>query len=144
MESGHKAVVTSLLLALSLMTALVLEAGIESGVKYQLAFIFLGIVISGVVVFGTMMSRQWAYPLGIIIFVLSLANLLWLFAVTRSLLGFAFGILVNVIGLILCLLSVEPVYSYDSSPINLETYDLDQYAPKRKRGRPPKQVYSNF
>ena len=154
MQTAHKAIITGILLALSLMTALLLESRITSGVKYQLVFIFLGILVSAAIVFGLIMQRAWAYPLGIVVFVLSLANILWLFVASRSLLGFAFGILVNVIGLVICLLNletghVEPYHDDYTSPVNLETYDISgqpMTAPKRGRGRPPKnqQVYSNF
>ena len=68
METEHKAIITGILLALSLMTALLLESRITSGVKYQLVFIFLGILVSAAIVFGLMMRRAWAYPLGIIVF----------------------------------------------------------------------------
>lgn len=153
MQTEHKAVITCILLGLSLMTALLLESQIGSGVKYQLIFILVGILLSAGVLVGFMSQSSWAYPLAILMFVLSLANVLWLFAATRSLLGFAFGILVNVIGLVLCLVSIEParVEPYTDefgSPVNLETYETNgqPMMPKRGRGRPPKnrEVYSNF
>ena len=155
METEHKAIITCILLALSLMTALVLESRIGSGVKVQLVLILIGILLSAGILFGLIMRHSWTYPPGILMFVLSLANLLWLFAVTHSLLGLAFGILVNVVGLVLCLVSidtaeVEPYTEDYLSPASLETYDVNgqstSMAPKRGRGRPPKnrQVYSNF
>lgn len=152
METMHKAIITCILLGLSLLTALLLESRMGSGVKVELVLILVGILLSVAVLFGLMTERAWAYPLGILMFVLSLANILWLFAVTRSLLGFAFGLLVNIVGLVLCLVSLEPrrVMPYHddyTSPLSLETYDINgDGQPKRGRGRPPKnrEVYSNF
>lgn len=144
MEKENKSLIISVLLGVSLLTALWLESRISASISAQLTLIFLGIIVSGAVLFGLMMHRQWAYPLGALLFVLSIANVLWLFALTRSVLGLAFSILINVIGLVFCIVCVEREYSGAS----LETYELGgeslRSAP-RKRGRPPKNaVYSNF
>ncbi len=142
MEKEHKSVITGVLLGLSLLTALLLESRINSGISAQLTLIFLGILVSGAVLFGLMMYRNWAYPLGALVFLLSLANLMWLFSMTKSVLGLAFGILVNIVGLVLCL----AVISGEQKP-SLETYELGSMGnleTPRRRGRPRKTVYSNF
>ena len=143
MENDNKSIVTAVLLGLSLLTALGLESRMSEGIAAELTVIFLGSLFSGAILFGLLTRKQWAYPLSALLFVLFLANLLWLFISTRELLGFAFGILVNIAGIIVCLMSMEYGRSFGLETYNIESYGLEPL--KRKRGRPPKkEVYANF
>lgn len=117
-----RSISTILLLGLSLFTALILETKMSAGFTAELIIILLSIIFMAGVIFGLWIDAEWAYPLASILFAAGLANLAWLFYHTHSFLAFAFGLLVNVAGLVLCIINNdEPPRSYAAT---LETYDI--------------------
>ena len=117
---NSKIFVLVILLGLSLFTALLLEAKMTSGFVPELVLILIGIILTAGIVFGLWIEEPWAYPLAIVLFAASLINLLWLFSNTNTFLTFAFGLLVNVAGLVICMASMERIEMLDS----LETYKI--------------------
>ncbi len=132
-----KSLATIILLGISLLTALLLESSMTGGYAAQLAMIIVGIILTTGVIFGLWIEAEWSYPLGLIIFAAALANLLWLFKLTNNQLTFVFGILVNVAGLVMCLVSLKEIPEW----AQLETYEVKHYEPapakkaKKKRRR---------
>ncbi len=121
-----KITVSVILLGLSLFTGLVLETRMGTGYTIQLVIILIGIILTAGIIFGLWMDAEWAYPLSTLVFALSLANLVWQFSATKAFLPFAFGLLVNVAGLVMCIASVGNAMSMHE----LETYEAGK---KRKR-----------
>ena len=128
---GMKVFVTVILLALSLFTALLLESRMGAGAAGELVVILIGTIITAGILFGVWIEEPWAYPLALLFFAASLANLLWIFSSTQIFLTFAFGILVNVAGLVMCLVSFEKAIPAPE----LETYSA---GPPRKSATPKK------
>lgn len=125
-----KVVTTAILIALSLLTALILETNLHKYVAVEIILIGAGIFISLIILFGLWIETDWAYPLAIIFFSVAAANLLWMFLSTKTFLTFAFGVLVNVSGLVICIASIK-----QSTPLGqaLETYEAKQDPKKKKR-----------
>jgi len=113
-----KMIVTVLLLGLSLFTALLLESRMHAGYAIQLVIILIGIILVACALFGLWIEAEWAYPFTLVLFALSLANLVWVFTTTKTFLPFSFGLLINVAGIVMCLASVGD-YTYQE----LETYE---------------------
>jgi len=126
-DSNMKTFSTTILLGLSLLTALTLEAEMTSGFIAELVLILIGAILTGGILFGIWIEEEWVYPAGMLLFAAFLANLLWLFFATKIFLTFAFGLLVNVAGLVICLVSTEKTIWEE-----LETYDLRAAKKKRK------------
>ncbi len=122
-----KLIITSILLGLSFFVALKLESQMATGYMGELVLIILGLIFMSGIIFGLWIEAEWAYSFGIIFFAAALANLLWLFFTTKIFLTFAFGLLVNVAGLVISLVSIESETPWEEA---LETYDVD--AKKRK------------
>ena len=124
-----KIITIAILIALSLLTALILETKIHSYVAIEIILLGVGILASLIILFGLWIETDWAYPLAIIFFAISSANILWLFMSTKTFLTFTFGVLVNVSGMVICLASLK-----ESTPWapQLETYDAKE-AKKKKR-----------
>ena len=126
--NDSKLFVITILLGLSLFTALLLESRMTTGFIVELVLILIGIILTAGIVFGLWIEEPWTYPLTIIIFAASLANLIWLFSATHVFLTFAFGLLVNVAGLVMCLVSMEKIVSQQT----LETYEISERKRKRR------------
>jgi len=120
-----KVTVSVILLGLSLFTGLVLETRMGTGHAIQLVIILIGIILTAGIIFGLWIDAPWAYPLSTLVFALSLANLVWQFSSTKAFLPFAFGLLVNVAGLVMCIASAGAMSMHE-----LETYEIGK---KRKR-----------
>ncbi|MBW2969791.1 hypothetical protein KY309_01665 [Candidatus Woesearchaeota archaeon] len=116
-----KFIVTIILLGLSLLTALVLESYLKTGYAVQLVLILIGIILTAGIIFGLWIELEWAYPFTMLFFALALADMVWMFAETKAFLPFAFGLLVNVAGLVLCIASIETTALQE-----LETYEIDK------------------
>ena len=112
-ESSIKTIVTTLLLGISLFTALALSAQTSS--TSELAFLFIAIILSAGALFGMWMDEHWTFTLSMFIFGALALNMLWLYFTTHVILLFAFGLLVNACGFVICFMHAE-------SPLNLETY----------------------
>ncbi|VVB80971.1 Uncharacterised protein [uncultured archaeon] len=120
-----KMIVTVLLLGLSLFTALILESRMNTGYAIQLAIILIGAILMACALFGLWIEAEWSYPFTLIVFALSLANLVWAFTSTKAFLPFTFGLLISVAGIVMCLASTG-AYSLEE----LETYEINK---KRKK-----------
>lgn len=118
--SEMKIFVMVILLGLSLLTALTLESHMKAGYSAELVLIVIGIILTAGILFGLWIDEPWTYPLTTLIFAASLANLVWLFTETQVFLTFAFGLLVNVAGLVMCLISMEKNMPWHE----LETYEV--------------------
>ena len=116
-----KVSVLSILIGLSLFVALILESRMTTGHIGELVLIILGIFFMTVILFGLWIEANWGYSLGLLLFAVSLANLVWLFFNTQAFLTFAFGLLVNVAGLVICLASLEKSMPWEE----LETYEVN-------------------
>ena len=121
-----KIFVTVILLGLSLLTALMLESKMQSGFTAELVLIIIGIILTAGILFGLWIDEPWTSPLAMLLFAASLTNLLWLFVQTKVFLTFTFGVLVNVAGLVICLVSME------RSMHELETYEINTRKKKKK------------
>ncbi len=126
---GMKVFITIILVALSLFTALILESRMTNGAILQLFVILAGAIFTAAILFGLWIEEPWAYPLAMVFFAASMANLVWLFSSTKVFLTFAFGLLVNVAGLVMALTSIEVGVPSQE----LETYTIDKGAAKRKK-----------
>lgn len=120
---GTKNIVTILLIGLSLFTALILETKMSTHYTAELVIILIGLIFLAGVIFGLWIDAEWAYPLASVMFAVGLANLIWLFSATGAFLPFAFGLIVNVAGLVMCIVGTT---SEPSSVQRLETYDIDE------------------
>lgn len=118
--------VTVILIGLSLFTALLLESMMPSNHIWELLLIVIAIVLTFGILFGLWIDESWAYPISTILFAILLANVVWLYASTSAFLVSAFGLLVNVGGLVICLASIQKPEVQLSG---LETYDIS----KRKK-----------
>ncbi len=128
MEANNANVfVTVILLGLSLFTALLLEAHMGTLAVVELVLMLIGLIATAAIIFGFWIEEAWPYPLSVIFFAASLANTIWLFTSTQIFLVFAFGILVNVAGLVMCIVNMGQAVN----PKELETYSTQ--AKKKKR-----------
>ncbi|MBI4146905.1 hypothetical protein HY489_06235 [Candidatus Woesearchaeota archaeon] len=118
MEHQSKPLIVTILLGLSMITALLLETRMKTGAAIELVIIILGILAGALILLGLWIEEPWAYQLSSILFALSLANLIWIHLNTHYLLGVAFGILVNVSGIVMSITDFKKSYS-------VETYDDD-------------------
>lgn len=118
-----KVITTAILIALSLLTALILETKIHSYVAIEIILLGIGIFVALIILFGLWIETDWAFPLASVFFALSAANILWMFFSTKIFLTFAFGVLVNVAGLVICMASLKNGAQL-AQP--LETYDAKQ------------------
>ncbi len=116
--------VTIILIGLSLFTALLLESRMQGHYIWELLLVVIAIVLTFGILFGLWIDESWAYPLGIILFAVLLANVVWLYTSTDAFLVSAFGVLVNVGGLVICLATMQR-----QSLAELETYEIS----KRKK-----------
>jgi len=121
-----KSFVITILLGLSFFTALMLELRMETQFAIELVLIFIGTILTAGIIFGFWIEEPWAYPLTTIVFAAALVNLAWLFYSTNAFLTFAFGLLVNVAGLVMCLAGIERPMDFQE----LETYETNA---KRKK-----------
>ncbi len=119
-----KSFVITILVGLSLFTALMLESRMTANFAIELVLILIGAILMTGIIFGFWIEEPWAYPLTTILFAAALVNLVWLFFSTSSFLTFAFGLLVNVAGLVMCLAGME-------RPMDLQ--ELETYEAKRKK-----------
>ncbi len=119
-----KFITTIILLGLSLLTALILESYMQTGYAIQLVLILIGIIFTTGIIFALWIEIEWANTIAMLFFSLSLANLVWLFTATKAFLPFAFGLLVNVAGLVMCLAEIGNGAFHE-----LETYEIN----KRKK-----------
>lgn len=121
-----KSFVITILLGLSFFTALMLESHMGTNFAIELVLIFIGTILMAGIIFGFWIEEPWAYPLTTILFAAALINTAWLFFSTNAFLTFAFGLLVNVAGLVMCLVGMERPMDFQE----LETY---QTGTKRKK-----------
>lgn len=119
-----KFITTIILLGLSLLTALILESYMKTGYAIQLVLILIGIILTAGIIFALWIEIEWANAMTMLFFTLSLANLVWLYTATKTFLPFAFGLLVNVAGLVMCLAEIG-----NGAFQELETYEIN----KRKK-----------
>ena len=125
-----KVITTTLLIALSLVVSLSLETRMTTGYVFELAVILIGIIVSLGILFGLWIDAEWAYPLAILLFAAATANIVWQFALTKTFMVFAFGLLVNIGGMVLCFVSLDD-YQWDDP---VEVYDIQpEKTTKRKR-----------
>ncbi len=116
-----------ILLGLSLFTALLLEANMGALAAVELVLMLIGLIATAAIIFGFWIEEAWPYTLSIIFFAASLANTVWLFTSTKIFLVFAFGLLVNVAGMVMCMVNMGQAVH----PKELETYSAQ--AKKKKR-----------
>lgn len=120
-EENIKALVTVILLGLSMLTVLLLESRATGSVGAHFVFICAGMLLLMLIVFGIWLEEEWAYTLSILFFTGGLAHMTWLYSSTKSLLPFSFGILVTLSGLVLCMINTQPtshrIETYDVTPI---------------------------
>lgn len=116
--------VAIILIGLSLFSALLLESRMQGNYIWELLVVVIAIVLTFGILFGLWIDESWAYPLGTILFAVLLANIVWLYTSTDAFLVSAFGVLVNVGGLVICLASMQR-----QSFAELETYEIG----KRKK-----------
>jgi hypothetical protein len=121
-----KPFVITILLGLSLFTALMLESRMTEYFALELVLILIGSILMAGIIFGLWIEEPWAYPLTMIVFAAALINLAWMFYSTKAFLTFAFGLLVNVAGLVMCLVGAEQSMELRE----LETYEIGK---KRKK-----------
>jgi uncharacterized membrane protein len=121
-----KSFVITILLGLSFFTALMLESNMGTHFAIELVLILIGTILMAGIIFGFWIEEPWAYPLTTIVFAAALINLVWLFYSTNAFLTFAFGLLVNVAGLVMCLVGIERAMDFQE----LETYETGT---KRKK-----------
>ena len=124
-QTDAKLFVIIILLGLSMATALLLESKMTTGYMMELVLILISIIFVTGILFGLWIEEPWAYPLSMLLFAASLANIVWLFVETKVFLTFAFGLLVNVAGLVMCIASLSQLEDLKS----LETYEIE----KKKR-----------
>lgn len=117
-----------ILLGLNLLTTLFLQSFLPTGYVLPLVLILIGTILMAGTIFGLWIEEQWAYSLATIIFAASLIHIAWLFYNAQAFLTFAFGLLVNIAGLVLCLVNSSPDEWQE-----LETYEIEQAAKKRKK-----------
>ncbi len=113
-----KSFVITILLGLSLFTALMLESNMTANFAVELVLILIGTILMAGIIFGFWIEEPWAYPLTTILFAAAMVNLVWAFISTNAFLTFAFGLLVNVAGLVMCLVSLER---------SMEMHELETY-----------------
>lgn len=128
-ENDIKSFVITILLGLSLLTALMLESRMTHYFALELVLILIGIILMTGIIFGFWIEEPWAYPLTTILFAAALVNLAWLFFLTKAFLTFAFGLIVNVAGLVLCLVNMERA---------VELQELETYEASAKKKKPRK------
>lgn len=116
-----------ILLGLNLFTALLLQSNLTTNYVLPLVAILIGIIITAGIIFGMWIEENWAYPITTIVFALSLINITWLFYQTETFLIFAFGLLVNVSGLVICLVGMENQANWHE----LETYEIKNKKKKK-------------
>jgi len=126
---GAKVFTTVILLGLSLFTALLLESRMGAGFIGELVAVLIGVILSLGLLFGLWTDADWTYSLATVIFAAALGNLLFLFVSTKAFLVFAFGLIVNIAGLVICLVSVTDHLEYTG----LETYEMSEKSKKTKR-----------
>jgi hypothetical protein len=129
MEQNMKFFTIIILLGLSLFTTLLFESRLITGYAIQLVLVLIGIILTAGIIFGLWIEEPWATPLTTIVFAASLANLVWLFAKTEVFLTFAFGLLVNVAGIVVCMAGMEK-----ATPLQeLETYHTGNDKKKKRK-----------
>ncbi len=121
-----KPFIITILIGLSLFNALMLESRMGANFALELVLILIGAILMAGIIFGLWIEELWAYPLTMIVFAAALINLAWLFYSTQAFLTFAFGLLVNVAGLVICLVGLEQPMEIQE----LETYETPK---KRKK-----------
>lgn len=134
-EQHVKAIVVTLLLGLSLFTALFLETKMATGHAAELVLVLVGIILSSGVLFGMWTGAEWTYNLALLIFAASLANLVFLLVSTQAFLTFTFGLLVNVSGLLMCLINAEEPFNWSVLETYAETPRKKRKSKRKKRKR---------
>ena len=118
-DTDMKSFIVTILIGLSLFTALMLESHMTANFAIELVLILIGSILMTGIIFGFWIEEPWAFPLTTILFAAALINLAWLFYSTNAFLAFAFGLLVNVAGLVMCLANMERETEFKE----LETYE---------------------
>ncbi len=149
-EETIKALVTVILIGLSLFTALLFITKATGSMTWNFILFTLGFLLAMLIIFGLWLEEEWAYTLSILFFAGGMAYLIWLFVITRSLLPFTFGILVSVSGMVVSIAetkaSESEVETYNVKPIERLEKEIDEEIQKTetttasvsKRGRPKK------
>ena len=128
-EDTIKATVTVILLGLALLTALILETRMVSWVPLQIILLVFAAGLASLILFGLWLEEEWAYTFATLFFAGALADLLFVFAVTRELLPFSFGVLVAVCGIVISLISTSEkpiVHTYDLKPVEEVRREIDE------------------
>ncbi|PIN74585.1 hypothetical protein COV18_06860 [Candidatus Woesearchaeota archaeon CG10_big_fil_rev_8_21_14_0_10_37_12] len=139
-------IITTLLLGLSLLAALLLQTAMQTFYDLQLVIIFIGIIVGAVVLYNFWKEDRYGYIISIIFFAVAILDSIWMIAATGAIFTFIFSLIVNIGGLALCFVRLQtlPVkstddYDFDFSPSYLETYDIDKpYSTIAGRGRQKK------
>ena len=121
-----------ILMALNILTAISLETQMGTGYLVEIFFILVIIAASTTTLIGAWQEKRWSYPTATILFSASLANTIWLYFATKTITGFAFGVLINSAGVVLSILSIKNT----SWARILETYgEAETKKPKKKKKR---------
>ncbi|MEM4246706.1 MAG: hypothetical protein QXF14_00060 [Candidatus Woesearchaeota archaeon] len=134
------------LLALNLVGMIFLEGKMSEYATLELVIIVVGILLSILALIGIAAESRWSWPFSTVLFSLFLANAVFLFVTVGAFVTFVLLLIVNIIGLLVSVLSIEDVVKEPASTHppelpQIETYSAEEpaqvtyKAPKARRGR---------
>ncbi|MBD3361780.1 hypothetical protein GF358_03230 [Candidatus Woesearchaeota archaeon] len=134
-----KAVFAFGLLILNFIGALFLFTKLAGGIPVYLEILYVlaALLVSLVYLLGTGFDAKWAGPIGLILFAVNMANAVCLYLLIGAFLTFVLLILVNAMGILLSLFSLNDEEDDDFEPIAepVETYDVEAEKPAKKKSR---------
>lgn len=115
-------------LVLNFVLAIFLESKLASGYTFELVVIVIGIILSIALLLGVAIEARWTWPVATILFSVFLANAVFLYIGTAAFVAFTGLVLVNVLGLLTAVLSINEPEPYMVDAFPLETYEAASQA----------------
>jgi len=110
------------------------------GIPFYLEIVYMLVMIFATLIFlaGVVFEAKWAWPLATIMFALNLANTVCLYLVIGAIITFVLMIIVNAIGILAAMLSINDEVEDINSEIPdklVETYNADEVEAESKKRR---------
>ncbi|MBI2565096.1 hypothetical protein HYV79_03870 [Candidatus Woesearchaeota archaeon] len=119
-------VFTLVLLLFNLLTSIRLANRLTTNVTLELVFLVIGVLLWLIALLGFALNKRWGWNWNIILFSLSLANLIWLYSLFGSSLTHAFAFFVNSFGLLVSILGLDLYVPPSTDDSNLEELKSEQ------------------
>jgi len=109
-------------LVVNFILAILLESNLRTHYTLELVIIVIGILLSIALLLGMAVDAHWSWPFATILFSALLANAVFLYITSSAFVSFTGLVLVNTLGLLISVLSINKSEQYLMDDMPLETY----------------------